>query len=171
MLYLEVYRPTMEYKVTMSVPDDVKLGEDIYDYGEYYYMLVDSVEEIADIDVLTQKYEVEILESISSISNSVLCNVRTAKKAVSEVTDYDLSVLTEKVQKLLDDSARSRGYDNIVSECSYATSTGAFGEEAQVTVDWRNSVWSYLFTLQDDIRSGEVGQKTIVEILSELPIR
>ena len=75
------------------------------------------------------------------------------------------------IQKILDDSSVSRGYDNIVSECSYATSTGAFGAEAQKTVNWRDAVWTYVFQVQADVMAGTMPKPTLEELVDGLPIR
>lgn len=75
------------------------------------------------------------------------------------------------VQQILDDEAKANGYDNVISACTYATSTGTFGAEGQSFVDWRDAVWTYLYKLLDDIKAGTVPEPTLEEIITNLPKR
>jgi len=80
-------------------------------------------------------------------------------------------IVADAVQLILDESSRGRGYDSIISECGYATSTGAFGAEAQITVNWRDSVWVYAYKVQADVKAGIRAEPTLKELLLELPKR
>ena len=73
------------------------------------------------------------------------------------------------IQTMLDNSSKSRGYSSVISECSYATSTGSFGIEAQITVDWRNNVWTKTNEIQELFLSGHPA--TIAEFMLLLPVR
>jgi len=88
-----------------------------------------------------------------------------------ELQGYKEQEVSEAVQKMLDNSSVTRGYDSIISECSYASSTGTFGAEAQITVNWRDAVWTYIFQVQVDIKSGDRTEPTLSELLDELPAR
>ena len=88
-----------------------------------------------------------------------------------ELQGHKETEVSEAVQKMLDDSAVTRGYDSIISECSYASSTGNFGKEAQITVNWRDAVWTYIFQVQGDIVSGARTEPTLNNLLTELPVR
>jgi len=79
--------------------------------------------------------------------------------------------VSKAIQAMLDKSSLSRGYDSVISECSYATSTGSFGAEAQVTVDWRDAVWTYAYQVQEDIKGGVRTEPTLADLLAELPAR
>jgi len=79
--------------------------------------------------------------------------------------------VSQAIQAMLDKSSLSRGYDSVISECSYATSTGSFGAEAQVTVDWRDAVWTYAYQVQEDIKGGVRTEPTLADLLAELPAR
>lgn len=96
-------------------------------------------------------------EEIDAIAAVVAANARQA--------------MLSAIQSMLDDSSKSRGYDSIISECSYATSTGTFGAEAQITVDWRDAVWTYVYSVQDAIIAESREAPTIGEMLAELPTR
>jgi len=82
---------------------------------------------------------------------------------------YD--IVRQQTQILLDEFAQTRGYDNIVSACSYATSTNlAFAAEAQRCVELRDITWATLNQYYADVNAGiEPLPSTIDEILSNLP--
>ena len=63
--------------------------------------------------------------------------------------------ITDAVQARLDAFAQSRGYDNIVSACSYATSTHAkYGPEGRYCVSAREATWDALFAIEADVIAG-----------------
>ena len=62
---------------------------------------------------------------------------------------------TTAVQQHLDDFAKTRGYDSILSACTYATSNiPKFKAEGQYCVDARDAAWSYCYTAMGEIQSG-----------------
>ncbi len=78
---------------------------------------------------------------------------------------------TAAIQVMLDSKAHERNYDNILSACTYATSTVAkFKAEGQACVDWRDAVWSKAYDLLAQVQSGAIAQPTLAEILAMLPL-
>jgi hypothetical protein len=78
--------------------------------------------------------------------------------------------LTNAVQRHLDDTARTRGYDGILSACSYATDTNPpFALEAQACVDWRSAVWLTSYALMAEVQSGQRPIPTVEELIALLP--
>lgn len=74
------------------------------------------------------------------------------------------------VQSMLDAKARERRYDNILSACTYATSTTArFQAEGQACVVWRDAVWTRCYALMEQVQDGSLQQPTIEELLAMLP--
>lgn len=80
------------------------------------------------------------------------------------ITDF-----TNLVQNYLDTKARERNYDNILSLCTYATSTNEkFRREGQAGVEWRDAVWNKCYEILAEV---QVGTRTApADIIAELPI-
>ena len=63
--------------------------------------------------------------------------------------------IVEATQKRLDDFARTRLYDGILSACTYATSSvPKFQTEGQYCVDARDSTWATLYTVLAEVEAG-----------------
>ena len=73
------------------------------------------------------------------------------------------------VQKYLDDTAKTRGYDGIISLCSYKGSTDPiFDKEGTAGVVWRDAVWRKCYDIRDAIIAG-IRTELPTDIISELP--
>lgn len=78
--------------------------------------------------------------------------------------------LESAVQRHLDAAASARGYDSILSACSYATSAHqVFGAEGRAFRDWRDAVWAHCY---EQLAAVEAGQPipTEAELLAALPL-
>lgn len=72
---------------------------------------------------------------------------KTAEQIIAEVT--------AATQKRLDDFARTRNYDGILSACTYATSSvPKFTAEGQYAVDARDNTWATLYAFMADVQAG-----------------
>lgn len=78
-------------------------------------------------------------------------------------------ILTEAVQAHLDAAARAKGYDNIVSACSYAAASNAFQAEGIACLKWRAAVWQRCYQVLADVQAGTRTIPTSADLIAELP--
>lgn len=78
--------------------------------------------------------------------------------------------IAEGVQKHLDDWAKARGYDSILSACSYAASKhSVFGAEGLAAVTNRDAVWQKCTEVLNDVKTGKRNAPKLDELIAELP--
>lgn len=76
-----------------------------------------------------------------------------------------------QIQTRLDEFAQSRGYDGIMSACTYATSTvEKFRVEGQYCVDVRDATWSKCYEILALWEQGAVEVNSYEDIESQLPV-
>ena len=86
----------------------------------------------------------------------------TVEEIVQEIKD--------RIQLLLDDTAKQKNYDNGVSLASYANSTiDSFKQEALSFIEWRDTVWETCYHYLDLFNKGEYEFTTVADFLSLLP--
>ena len=79
--------------------------------------------------------------------------------------------LTDAVQTALDAFAQTRGYDGIMSACSYANSTDAqFKIEADYCITLRDETWRMGYAIVADVKSGLRPIPSMEELIAELPV-
>lgn len=75
------------------------------------------------------------------------------------------------VQQRLDNFARTRNYDGIMSACTYATSTEPkFRQEGQYAVEARDATWAKCYEVLAEVEAGSRPMPTLDELLAELPV-
>lgn len=78
--------------------------------------------------------------------------------------------LTAEVQKYLDTLARSRGYDSMLSLCTYYGSTNAsFAAEGVAGCTLRDRSWEVLYGIFSEVSVGHRTMPSVQEVLDELP--
>lgn len=75
-------------------------------------------------------------------------------------------------QASLDDFAKTRNYDSILSACTYATSVvSKFSKEGQHCVNMRDQTWETLYNILDEVKNGTRPMPTsFADIEAELPV-
>lgn len=79
---------------------------------------------------------------------------------------------TTDTQDRLDTFAQTRGYDGILSLCTYATSpTQKYATEGQYGVSARDNTWHDFYKLMDDVNAGLAPMPTnYSEVVAVLPV-
>jgi len=90
---------------------------------------------------------------------------------LSNVQSIQTEIVTA-VQSRLDDFARTKNYDGILSLCTYASSTNsAFAAEGQTGVDLRDATWAKLYQILGEVQAGTHAAPTcFADIEAELPV-
>ena len=80
--------------------------------------------------------------------------------------------IVRNTQKRLDDFAKTRNYDSILSACTYATSTVLkFSTEGQYCVEARDATWSKLYEILAEVQAETRPMPSgYSDIESELPV-
>lgn len=79
---------------------------------------------------------------------------------------------TASIQARLDTFARTRGYDGILSACTYATSVvPRFQQEGQRAVELRDATWNAAYAILDEVLAQQRPMPTSIgDIEQDLPV-
>lgn len=108
---------------------------------------------------------------LADMENPSIVSPTLPWKSQAEVLADLQQQFTWHVQHFMDQEAAKRGYDNIISACSYAAVDNIFQAEAQSFLTWRSAVWAYCFQQLGRIQNGERAVPTIADFIAELPAR
>lgn len=79
--------------------------------------------------------------------------------------------MTDAVQVALDNFAKTRGYDGIMSACSYSNSTDAqFKLEADYCIALRDTTWRMGYAILAEVKAGTRPIPSVEELIAELPV-
>ena len=79
--------------------------------------------------------------------------------------------MTDAVQVALDNFAKTRGYDGIMSACSYGNSTDAqFKLEADYCIQLRDTTWRMGYAILAEVKAGTRPIPPVEELIAELPV-
>lgn len=82
-----------------------------------------------------------------------------------------IATYTTAIQKRLDDFARTRNYDGILSAATYATSVVAkFKAEGQYAVEARDATWAKGYEILAAVEAGTRPLPTLEGLAAELPV-
>ena len=91
-------------------------------------------------------------------------------QTMDEFKEYQLTIpFINAVDNLLNSEAKKRGYDSIISACSYSGYQNPFKSESESFIEWRGLVWEECYSILNDVTSGNRESPTIEELLNELP--
>ena len=129
---------------------------------KYFVKLIK--EKVKTIEDAPEKYRDEIIQALN--------NDPTGPDDPREPTMQDLiDSYTNKIQSRLDNFARTRGYDGILSACSYAPSTDPeFRKEGEYCLQMRDITFRTGYSIIGAVMMGMRDIPTWDEIESELPV-
>jgi len=94
-----------------------------------------------------------------------------AEMTAEDIANVFKAEVVAAVQGKLDAFAAQRGYDGILSACTYVSSTApTFADEAQTCVNLRDATWSACYQLMADVQAGKRAMPaSVADVLAELP--
>lgn len=146
----------------------------VTDKGTFYteFLTEEELKELGYLKVIYKDYPTNIDEfkkvvQISEVKeDTYVISYEIVSKNLEELT----ALFKEKTQQLLDAKAREKGYDDILSACSYAGYDNDFRAEGEAFGIWRAKVWKYGYGLLNAIAEGKHKMpKSFDEILAEMP--
>jgi hypothetical protein len=96
-----------------------------------------------------------------------------ADETTKQAREFELTAqrLSDAVQVHLDSTVKARGYDNMISAATYATSSNTkFKAEGVAAVKWRDAVWTACNAYLADVQGGTKAVPTEEELIVSLPV-
>lgn len=128
------------------------------------------------IDEAVEKYGDEIfavdaVNKVVDVSRQVIALTQPEIDAVKQQgLDIRVGEIKAEAQRLLDEWARSRYYNDINSLCGFVNSTNTkFATEAARGVVVRDQTWTALDLILTDVLAGTRSIPTVVEAITEVP--
>lgn len=87
-----------------------------------------------------------------------------------ERNEQMLKDMSNIIQQLLDETARSKRYDNIMSVRSYCGWDSPFRAECENIAYWAAQCWVVAGQIEQDVINGIRTMPTVDQLLSELPV-
>lgn len=146
----------------------------VTDKGTFYteFLTEEELKELGYLKVIYKDYPTntdefkKAVQSSEVKGNTYVISYKIVSKNLEELT----ALFKEKTQELLDTKAREKGYDDILSACSYAGYDNDFRAEGEAFGIWRAKVWKYGYGLLNAIAEGKHKMpKSFDEILTEMP--
>lgn len=146
----------------------------VSDKGTFYtkFLTEEELKELGYLKVIYEDYptntdEFKKVVQISEVKgDTYVVSYEIVSKNLEELT----ALFKEKTQELLDAKARERGYDDILSACSYAGYDNDFRAEGESFGIWRAKVWKYGYALLNGVAEGTHKlPASFDEILAEMP--
>ncbi|WP_158892495.1 MULTISPECIES: hypothetical protein [unclassified Pseudomonas] len=104
------------------------------------------------------------------MSNIDLAQLVTAETRQVEARAALTTLFVNAVGTYMDQAARTRRYDSILSLCTYVSSTDAtFAAEGQAGVDFRDACWRYCYDTLAEVQAGTRPAPELDAFLGELP--
>lgn len=146
----------------------------VTDKGTFYteFLTEEELKELGYLKAIYEEYPTntdefkKVVQSSEVKGDAYVISYEIVSKNLEELT----ALFKKKTQELLDAKAREKGYDDILSACSYAGYDNDFRAEGEAFGIWRAKVWKYGYGLLSAIAEGKHKMpKSFDEILTEMP--
>jgi len=146
--------PITQEEQIVDIQKDEIVRPDVPDYyalrRESYPPVVEQVSAIMKGQGSTEY--IAVVEQIETVKATYPKKYMTAEEQQQEL----MNSVTTAVQLRLDNFARTRGYDNIMSACTYENSSvPKFAAEATYCVEVRGTTWATLYTIMGEVLGGQ----------------
>ena len=95
-------------------------------------------------------------------------NVPEPEYTEAQITEQNKQMLITAVQNMLDSAAKTKGYDSVLSACSYAAYPNQFQAEGQEFLVKRSAVWAKCYEILGEVEAGTRPVPTVSELLAEI---
>ena len=86
----------------------------------------------------------------------------------AEIVEQNKQMSITAVQTMLDNAAKAKNYDSILSACSYAAYPNQFQAEGQEFLVKRSAVWAKCYEILGEVEAGTRPVPTVSELLAEI---
>lgn len=127
----------------------------------------DSVSQTVQLSapVLTKKGHYEQSWTVVDLDPEIVTANQTAK-----LEQLKTSII-QRVQSNLDNFAKEKNYDSILSACSYANSTNSvFKAEGELAVSLRDATWIAMYAILEEVQSGNRVVESFSDIENDMPV-
>lgn len=151
---------------TVSFPNRIWTDEDIQPFG---FATVKTTE-----PPVVSRYE-KLVEKVILDNGQWILSYDVVPMDAAEIAlvNQELEIqYRDQTQMSLDNFARTRGYDNVLSLTTYATSSNLlYQKEGARGVELRDATWTAFYNILDQVKAGlRPMPESYEEIRSELPI-
>lgn len=141
--------------------------------GNLLYLGYDGAETTeASFEVMIDETETAVIQRVPvMIDDGAAFEWREIIPTPAEIASQIQTELTNAVQAHMDNTAKLKGYDGILSAASYAALPVGepFQAEGVAYALWRSAVWVKCYEILAQVQTGTRGVPTVDELLAELP--
>ena len=87
----------------------------------------------------------------------------------AELLEIQKQELIQAIQDHMDTAAKAKGYDSILSACSYASVVNTFQQEGIDFLTWRSACWTLGYSTLTDVENNVIPAPTVPEMIALLP--
>jgi hypothetical protein len=116
-----------------------------------------------------QKLEIDVQTGTQTIKDMTEAEIAELEAASVLSPEQIIKKYTSAIDVQLHSKAVEKGYDNILSACSYTGYPNFFEEESKRFVKWRADVWIYAKDILYNVQNNISPLPTIEEFILNMP--